>query len=1067
MIPKKPNNVRWSDEQWLAIHASGQNILVNAGAGSGKTAVLTERVIQILKKGVKLESLIVLTFTKAAASEMKQRIREALNKEVHEYPILLDALEYLDQAAIQTFDAFALEMVKRYHYLLGVDRNINIGDKVIFTVKKKAIIDEVFEEFYEEENEDFHKFISFYSVKHDENLKKYIYQIDKKIDLIADREYFLDHYLENYYHEDFINTAVNDFLKLLEIEVIRIKQRLERLKIRVQDETLVNHVADIEERLSGLLGCKRYEDYLNNIDVSLPMIPRKVDDEDEKVMVTYEKEQIKDLIKKIKSYLLYQSEAEMHQEIWSTKDQAKIIIDILKRVDVKYNEFKYAMNSYEFLDIAKLAIKLVRENGELREQIKSSIYEILIDEYQDTSDIQEILIGYLANNNVYMVGDIKQSIYRFRNANPDIFKDKYQDFKDNNTGLAIDLSKNFRSREEVLANINLVFSQVMSFELGGVDYNENHALVFGNKNYSKNRVNDNYHLEIYSYDYQEEELTNHEIEAFIIADDILHKIKNRYQIYDKDQDLVRDATFSDFTILASEKKQFELYKKIFEYKQIPLVIHKDEDFIRSSEIYVIKNILRAIYSLVDKKYYQDNFRDAVFSVLRSFLVEASDQDISLVFVGDAEQGLKLRFPEIYAHLMNLSQAIENHTASEILGQIYDSFKIYENIVKLGNVEQLEDKLNYLLAKFQEFDQLGYRIIDTITYLEAVLEEKLDIEFSSPMMIEENVVNMMTIHKSKGLEFPVCYFPELDNRFNFSDVQDRIIFDNQYGIIIPTFKEGLTDTFYKHLISQKFRREEISERMRVLYVALTRAKEKIIIVSSKFEESYKDDISLVPLVDRLNYRSLFSIVSSIKYSLQDYLKPVLVTGNKEYEKISNLNKLGIKETPSIEKHQVSLQKIEEKRTIASKGTNNLLTKETVLNMEFGTLIHKYLESLDFFSDIREQLTHVQINQNIKEKILKFFELDIFHKNIINTYHEHQFIVTINNEVVHGIIDLILETKEELIIIDYKLSDLAKEEYLHQLRIYQQYLETISPKKVTTYLYSIIKEELKLITFKERK
>ncbi|MCK9536453.1 MAG: UvrD-helicase domain-containing protein, partial [Bacilli bacterium] len=196
MIPAKPKDVIWSDEQWRAIHEHGCDILINAGAGSGKTAVLTERIIEIIKKGIDIDRLIVLTFTKAAAAEMKERLRRRLQKEVASGAAQLNAaLEGLDQAAIQTFDSFTLSLVRRYHYLLGVDRSINIGDQVIFNLKKKQVISEVFAELYCEENTAFHNLIDLFAIKNDTAVEDYIYTIDEKLEMLADKDKFLLTYL--------------------------------------------------------------------------------------------------------------------------------------------------------------------------------------------------------------------------------------------------------------------------------------------------------------------------------------------------------------------------------------------------------------------------------------------------------------------------------------------------------------------------------------------------------------------------------------------------------------------------------------------------------------------------------------------------------------------------------------------------------------------------------------------------------------------------------------------------------------------------------------------------------
>ena len=1057
MIPIKPKNVFWSDEQWQAIHESGKSILVNAGAGSGKTAVLTTRIIEILKKGIGLDKLIVLTFTKAAASEMKERVRRELEKSVDDMPSLREELDYIDQSAIQTFDAFALSIVKRYHYLLGVDKSINIGDAVILSIKRKEIINQVFEELYSLGDVEFLNFVDRFTIKNDNQLQNYIFNVSNKLDLLSSSDEYLETYIDNYYNDEYINSRIEEYEKLIKFDLDRIKVRLKNIENVVSDPALVELNEKLIDSLTDLLASRTYKGFKDNVDISIPRMPRG-SDEVEKIIVSKEKDEISKLTKRIKENLIYEDTSQIYNEIMSTKEDGKVIIRILREVEKRYSQFKKEINLYDFLDVAKLAIKLFRENDEVRKYYKENIHEILIDEYQDTSDIQEILISLISNNNVYMVGDIKQSIYRFRNANPNIFKDKYDLFKASDRDVAIDLSKNFRSRKEVLENINSIFSKVMTLDLGGVDYNENHFLTFGNKKYELNRPNTNYNLEILKYAVDESDLNKSEKEAFIIARDILDKLRNNYQVFDKDAGVVRSAKFSDFTILTTEKSKYEIYKKIFEYLGLPLVIHKEEDFVRSNEIFVIKNLLRAVLSLNDYEYYQANFKDSVLSILRSFLVEAKDEDISLIFLGNIKDGLNLRFNDIYTNLILCSKLVEKSSLKEILHEIYRKFDVYYKIVKLGNVEETENKLNFLLKKFEELDKIGYKLKDAISYLEVLIEEGLDIEGSGSSKIDGNAINMMSIHKSKGLEFPICYFAELSSRFRLVELNDRILFDKGYGLIIPVFKEGLKDTIYKELLRQKYLVEEISERLRVFYVALTRAKEKIIIVMEDYEEAIDFKQEAVPMVERLNYNSLYSVLNSIKHILIPYSRDVLHNGTTNYEEKTYVDFKSKKTKPLI-RRTVSAKLIEEETKTASTSSRSLQSREEIANMEFGTLIHEYFELLDYRKDIRSQLENTDLSENIKTKIEAFFNLDIFKKEILNIYHEYQFSYLIDNIIYRGIIDLVLETKTELLIIDYKLSNLDNEAYNKQLKIYYDYLITKTNKPVKAYLYSIINEELR--------
>jgi ATP-dependent helicase/nuclease subunit A len=668
MIPNKPKQSFWSDEQWLAIHASGKNILVNAGAGSGKTAVLTERIVQILKKGIGLDRLIVLTFTKASASEMKERLRKRLSEEIGLGDFNLQTpLDYLDQANIQTFDAFALWLVRKYHYLLGVSRNLDLGDKVVFHTAKKAIIRQILDDRYEANDAGFLALVSLLCQKNDDNLEQFLSDIDEKMDLLPNKDDVLNRYGEYYLTDAIIDKSIEEYLALIRLETSRISHRLKRLKSQITDETMLKHVLDVEEVLSGLLASKNYEQYRENAGVSLPRLPLKCAHPDEKELVRAEKEEIKKTLSSLRDLLVYNQTAEMKTEVVETQKYAQTMVSLVKDLDFRFSAYKKTNSLFGFMDIAKLAIRLVRDFPEVREAIRINTYEILVDEYQDTSDVQDALIAYLEKGNLFVVGDVKQSIYRFRYANPDLFKAKYRLYEQGSAGMVIDLSKNFRSRSEVLKAVNGIFSRVMSDELGGVDYDDSQALKYGNVHYSE--IPDR-QLQILTYDSENYRLTNPEIEACILASDISKKINEKYLVLDIESNSMRPVQYRDFAILTAEKSQFDLFKKVFESWNLPLDIAKDENILTSREIFAIGNLLKFIWSLTDEAYFSKAGRDSLLGVLRSFLVEAKDSDIFEIFQNDLREGLKSRYPEFWEKCNNIAQNIRNSTTAQILGEIW-------------------------------------------------------------------------------------------------------------------------------------------------------------------------------------------------------------------------------------------------------------------------------------------------------------------------------------------------------------------------------------------------------------
>lgn len=1045
------SSTKWTVEQKRAIELEGTNILVSAGAGSGKTAVLTERILRKLKSGVSLRNLIVLTFTKAAAFEMKERIRKNIIKELNvcDSEHLKEELSYIDQANIQTFDSFSLFLVKKYNYLLGVDKNIKIGDTALFSLMKKRFIDEIFEKSYNDS--DFIKFVKEFTIKNDESIKDIIIDLDSKLDLLVTKDKVLDEEFSSYFTSKRIEKNINKYLDIIKNDVYVIKQRLNILINNVTDSSLKELVNKMESLLLPLFNANTYEEFLETSNIKFPQLPRKVENLEEKEMVSNYKSEIGDLIKSIQEKCSYKDINEMRTEVIKYQNTISVISKLIKELDYKMSTYKRENNIYEFIDIAKMAIKLMRDNSDIRNEYRSSINEILVDEYQDTSDIQETLVNIISNNNVYMVGDIKQSIYRFRNANPDIFKEKYDKYKKNEEGVAIDLSKNFRSRSEVLSNINEIFSKVMNLSIGGADYNNGHALIFGNTTYDEYKTEKN-DMQIISYTIDEAcKRGKKEIEGKIIVEDILEKMNNHYQVYDRDLGKMRDVRFDDFAILTSDKSSYDIYKKIFDYYNVPLTIHRDFPFIDSIEIVTIRNLLKCIYSYYEQEYYNENFNYSFISLLRSFLVCASDEDIFNYFVNKTDT---------FNYLINLLKELaiysKENTIGELLELVYQKFNVFEKIYALTNVNDVENRLNYLLNKAYELSVMGYGLGEFIVYLEYIFNSgKVDIEFSQNQEQTNNVCNLLTIHKSKGLEYNICYFPELTNRFNQKELKERIIFDNKVGLISSYFDEGIREPFTKTILKYNSKLEEISEKIRLFYVALTRAKDKIVLVTPQLKKPLALAASVYDY-EKAQFSSFYDLLSSVsntleKYTIEKYIFPYRLDFNESIE-LSNIN-----ETSDVVITDVKLekQKIISKR--ASISSNSLISKEMQNTMDYGTLIHSYLEIVNNASEVEE----LNVSEKIKTTLRKFFSSDIFKEKIISRYHEYEFSYSLNNQNYHGFIDLVLETVDKFIIIDYKLKNVEKEEYIEQLRVYYNYLKEITDKKIETYLYSIINNEWKYI------
>ena len=1032
---------RWTKEQEEAIYTSGKNIIVSAGAGSGKTAVLSERVLHKIEEGTHVNELLILTFTRAAADEMKDRIRKKISGKEE----LKKELTLLNSSYITTFDSFALSVVKKYHYLLNITDNINITDESIVKIQNKKILDEIFERSYK--NIRFQELIKKYCIKTDKVLKENILSIALKIDGFIDPFGFIDNVYNNFFNENNVDnllktyeSIINDLKKTIELEI-------ENMSLYFDND----YIEKVNDAVYNILNADIDELHLYST-VKLPTVPRGSSEE-----AKASKDSLKKVCDKLLSYGNYGTINDIKNDIYSTKDTVLTILDIIKEFLLEIEKYKKENDIYTFNDISKLSIKILKENENIREELKSSFKEIMIDEYQDTNDVQETFIGMISNNNVYMVGDIKQSIYRFRGSNPEIFKEKYSNYSKDIGGYKIDLIKNFRSRSEVLDNINKIFCLIMDYNLGSAEYSVSHQMVYGNTAYDTEKVDGfNYNFRVLEYLNKQKEsgFSDIEVEIFTIAKDIKNKLDNNFQVFDKEDGKLRNATYNDFVIILDRSKYFDDFKKIFEYFDIPLTILKDGKLNSTTDILLIKNLVDFIIKIKEDVYDID-FKYDFISIARSFLYEYSDE-----YIFDIVTNNKIKETTIYNDLSTLSDKLNSYTSSLLFNDILDVTNFYNKLNKVGDYEEVNVRLKTINSLSSSLSSLGLSIMDFRDYLTDIIENDEDIKYATYTK-EGNSVKILTIHKSKGLEYPICYFADLDHEFNTSELKDKFIVDKKYGLIVPSNLEEIDNSLLKEMYKYDFNREEVSEKIRLFYVALTRAREQMIIVLPDRETRTleKNNDGVIEEIRRLSFNKLSSFIYGIKNYLYSYFEGIDIeklglTKNYLYpKKIVQETLNNIKDNINVEEINIENEVVEEKHF--SKETNKIITKEENDLMKFGTKVHEIFELLDF-KNIDLSLVD---NKFIRNKVEKFLSNDLL-KNISNAniYKEYEFIYNKDNNEYHGIIDLMLEYDNHIDIIDYKLKSITDENYIKQLNGYKEYIEKISNKNVSTYLYSILDEKV---------
>ena len=1024
---------KFTEEQQLAIDMEGTNILVSAGAGSGKTAVLTERVLRKLKEGTHINELLILTFTNKAALEMKERVRKKLKENE-----LMDELDLLDSSYITTFDAYSLALVKKYADTIHLSSNITIAESSILDLAKKEILDEIFLDYYDKCPNDFLNLITKFCLKDDKTIKKRILELDSTLDLKLNKDEFVDTYITKYYSDEVIDKYIKEYLSLLNKK----KENIIDLYKEVRSLTSSKYLEQLEEMFFAFIDATSYEELKRTIFTSLPRARTGVDSDSKEL-----RDNLTALLKEFKELVVYESIDDIKSSIVKTKEYISIILELVKELAKRFTLYKKENNYYTFMDIEKLAISLVRDNSEIREEVGNSFKEILIDEYQDTNDIQETFISYIAHDNIYMVGDIKQSIYRFRNANPSIFKDKYDNYKKGVGGRVIDLAKNFRSRREVLDDINLFFSHIMDDYLGEADYNNGHAMVFGNMTYegSAKTTNNNY-LDIYTYDAKDKSYSKLEKEAFIIANDIKEKVNSKYLVYDKDEDTLREIEYRDFVILLDRATDFTTYKQVFEYLGLPITLYEDEKTSGSTDLYLLKNFFTIAKSIITNNY-DSKFCLAFTSISRSFLFSYSDDEIYQCLINNTYKDTS-----VFKLFKEVLENIDELTPVVYLEKLLEKLNYLDKLTLIGNVEINSSRMEYFYNLITNLENSNFTILDISDYLEKINNEKLEIKLAISKE-DSNSVKIMTIHKSKGLEYPICYFAGFYKDFNKDEYKSNVLFDEDYGIIIDEVDTN-NKLITKTLSLEKLKQKDISEKIRLLYVALTRAREKMIIVMPNTNND-KELGDIVSNYDRLNYTNFAKMVISVASLFKDKTKEV--TDIKDISKdYLEVNKVDIKKDNNIKEIEIIPSiydnTIKEKETYHKEGDFEK-TEEELKLLEIGKYVHTLFERIDF---VNNKLPYIEDNY-YKEKLTKFLNSNFMNNyKDYKKYQEYEFLFRNSNKTYHGKIDLLLVGDKEAIIIDYKLKNTKDKAYINQLNGYRKVISDKLNLPTSCYLYSIIDE-----------
>ncbi|MFW5894641.1 MAG: UvrD-helicase domain-containing protein [Bacillota bacterium] len=1084
----------YTKKQQEAIDHEGENILVSAGAGSGKTAVLTERVIRKLKDGVPIHSLIILTFTNAAAAEMKMRIRKALLENVEAEPSLRQALEGLDSAHIRTFDSYAFFLLKKYGYLKGISKQLSIGDEASFSLKKETLIDAVFDRYFKQGDKDFLDYVSLFSHKDDSPAKRQILFFHEALSLYYDQEAFFQYTLKDHFTQKTFEALFSRYEAIVLEQVATMKRRLRALFDETDIEVIEEHLEALYQTLTPLFECDDY-DCVHTFVVSDPKLPttagatRKLKDtpeESELEAIKPKLSAIKDILKKdlagspASPGPLRKSKADHFEGFMATQPYIQTIIAILKDFDTEYKTMQKEEEIFDFSTVARYALDLIHEHESVREALRQNTHEIMVDEYQDTNAMQEAFLSVVGNDNLYMVGDVKQSIYRFRHADPTIFMEKYMAYKDESGGHLIDLTENFRSRKEVIEGINRLFEGVMDTTVGGVSYDERQALKAKNPTYEKHRKDTvPYGVDILLYEEEEseallEKFSKKELEMFLVAREIKAQVERKTEVATDGG--LRPITYGDHAILLDRASDFETFKKVFEHVGVPISIHRNVPFIDHDEVILVRSLLTLIAAMDDDALYHASFKHAFMSVMRSFAFEMDDDAIVRQVLDFPDHPVQPHerfeahilepFRPFFKKVETLRQEARRTPVDELLHEVYFAFDLFGKIIRLQNTREAKARLDYMVEVARVEAQKGTTLNGFAKHLKAIAQAESDIELSLKSDFDANTVHMLTIHKSKGLEFPVVYLPHLFNTFMHDTNRER--FKRSLGFLIPYDNEGYDEHFLYPLYRTMEKTEDVSERLRVLYVALTRAKERVVMpfFEPVDKETYTvDEKGLVDVYDRRRYRSFHQILMSVierfepnikRVAMDDYAPDITyrhATGSDKTFESKGLEKTyrSAGETPAIER-----------RSSYSKGVGTLVDPGTLDALDYGNKLHEVFERIDFQEPVAPQLERLGLNKKEKTLIQGFFESSLIKSlDIQRVFKEYPFALEEDEGLKSGFIDLLIETRDAFMVIDYKLKGIEEPAYEVQIEGYVSTLSALVDKRVEGYLYSILDKTFKKV------
>ena len=882
---------KWTEEQLKAIETRRCNLLIAAAAGSGKTAVLVERIIRIItneENPVDIDRLLVVTFTSAAASEMRERIASAITKALEKSPNsknLQKQLTLLSRANITTMHSFCLDVIKNNFHIIDLDPAFRILDETEGMLLRSEVLEELFEDKYENDDKEFLDLVEAYSdSKSDDKLKDIVLDLYKfsmsgpwpQRWLRDKSEEFNINTIEELDKSSWMKVFIENLVIELQGLIIMEENSLELCEETSGLEPYIDTFRDditmlrmIYEHLGA--GVEEIYNRLSSASFSKLKTVRKanVSDENTQSRVKAIRDDVKKKINKLRDEIFSMTPDEMLHSVKASYTYMKALSSLVIEFQDRFSNAKKEKGALDFNDLEHLCLKiLTSEDSGVADNFKEYFDEVLVDEYQDSNAVQEAIIDlvsrkYSNDPNVFMVGDVKQSIYRFRQAKPELFLEKYNTYsKKQGKNIKIQLYKNFRSRDEVIKGVNYIFKEIMSRVVGELEYTDEEALNLG-ASYSKTE-DDNYvvggKIELNILDksteveeevlIEEEDLGTINLEARIVANRIKELLSNKdgkvFKVLDKGTGEYRPVTYKDIVILLRATKNWsEVFLDELGAEGIPVYADTGSGYFESIEIRTIMSLLKVI----------DNPMQDIplIALLRSPIMSFSAEDLTNIRLVDKDKYFyeniisisKEEFDcekeliekcNIFLERLSVWRKKSIYTPiDEFIWYLYTDTAYYGYVGAMPNGVLRQANLRILFQRAKQYEQTSFKgLFNFINFINKLRKSSGDMGSAKVLGENEDVVRIMSIHKSKGLEFPVVFVCGSGKQFNLMDLNNNILYHEELGFgpeLVDLDKRVSYPTLPKEAIKQRIRLETLSEEVRILYVAFTRAKEKLIITGA--------------------------------------------------------------------------------------------------------------------------------------------------------------------------------------------------------------------------------------------